>query len=141
MRRVTLIALLVTSLVLTLAACGSGAASDEVDEAEVVEAEVVLIEASIPLAELQSGTLSSLEVGDTLWVKVPDDEEPRKAILPDELAGAIDMASGWSEYKIAEMPIDEGGTIIANIVIKVEDGPRVEIVLTDGTWTVRDVLD
>ena len=136
MRRVTLIALLVTSLVLTLAACGPGAASDE-----VVEAEVVLIEASIPLAELQSGNLSSLEVGDTLWVKVPDDEEPRKAILPDELAGAIDMASGWSEYKIAEMPIDEGGTIIANIVIKVEDGPRVEIVLTDGTWTVRDVLD
>lgn len=136
MRRVTLIALLVTSLVLTLAACGPGAASDE-----VVEAEVVLIEASIPLAELQSGNLSSLEVGDTLWVKVPDDEEPRKAILPDELAGAIDMASGWSEYKIAEMPIDESGTIIANIVIKVEDGPRVEIVLTDGTWTVRDVLD
>ena len=136
MRRVTLIALLVTSLVLTLAACGPGAASDE-----VVEAEVVLIEASIPLAELQSGNLSSLEVGDTLWVKVPDDEEPRKAILPDELAGAIDMASGWSEYKIAEMPIDESGTIIANIVIKVEDGPTVEIVLTDGTWTVRDVLD
>ena len=101
----------------------------------------MLIEASIPLAELQSGNLSSLEVGDTLWVKVPDDEEPRKAILPDELAGAIDMASGWSEYKIADMPIDEGGTIIANIVIKVEDGPRVEIVLTDGTWTVRDVLD
>jgi hypothetical protein len=136
MRRATLIALLATSLLLALAACGSGAPSDE-----VVVADVVMIEASVPLAEVQSGTLSSLDISDTLWVKVPDDEQLREALLPEELADAIDIPTEF-EYTIEDMPIDAGtGAIIANILIKLDDGPMVEIVLTDDTWTVRDVLD
>jgi hypothetical protein len=121
---------------LALATCGSGAPSDE-----VVVADVVMIEASVPFAEVQSGNLSSLDISDTLWVKVPDDEQLREALLPEELADAIDIPTKF-EYTIEDMPIDAGtGAIIANILIKLDDGPMVEIVLTDETWTVRDVLD